>query len=301
MKKLEKSQVIEKFNVIHNNKYDYSLVEYVNCRTKIKIICPIHGVFEQSPDVHNKCGCSKCQNSTTEEFIIISNLVHNNKYNYSLVEYINNKTKVKIICPTHGVFEQRPHAHLQNQGCPKCFGIVDIYDFINKCSKIHDNKYDYSFVEYINCRTKIKIICPIHGVFEQRPDSHVKGCGCKKCKESKGSKKITKYLIDNNILHIKEYKYLDCKNILPLPFDFYLPDYNVCIEFDGRQHFESIKNWGGEKRLKVQQNHDKIKNEYCLNNNIRLIRIKYNENIYDKLSFIYDYHNHYLSTYNSTY
>ena len=119
--------------------------------------------------------------------------------------------------------------------------------------------------------------------------------------ESKGENIIDNYLKSVNINYIRQYKFDNCKNKRKLPFDFYIPDYNVCIEYDGIQHYESVKRFGGvDNLLKIQQK-DKIKNEYCLNNNIRLIRIKYNENIYDKLSFIYDYHNHYLSTYNSTY
>lgn len=125
---------------------------------------------------------------TTNEFIAKAKKVHDNKYDYSLVEYINSHIKVKIICPIHGVFEQQPNNHIQKQGCPKC-GVIhrsekqrsNTNDFINKSLKIHGNKYDYSLAEYKNCKTKIKIVCPDHGTFEQIPLHHLNGSGCYKC------------------------------------------------------------------------------------------------------------------------
>jgi len=124
---------------------------------------------------------------TQNEFIIDMIEIHNNKYDYSLVEYINTKTKVKIICPIHGTFKQRPYSHRFGQGCSKC-GYINVIKhrssntslFIKKSKLIH-NEYDYSLVEYINNYTKVKIICPVHGIFEQRPQDHLKGNGCKKC------------------------------------------------------------------------------------------------------------------------
>ena len=129
---------------------------------------------------------------TTEQFIIDAKKIHNNKYDYSLVDYINNKSKVKIICPTHGEFEQIPYSHLRGSGCPKCKGDKQRIlcqsnkeEFTNKADKIHSNKYDYSLVDYKNAHTKVKIICPIHGEFEQKPTHHLSGKGCPKCKGDK--------------------------------------------------------------------------------------------------------------------
>jgi hypothetical protein len=186
-KKLKIEEFIDRANKIHNNKYDYSLVEYKNSYSKIKIICPIHGIFEQQPQAHlNKQGCPKCSGKmrkTREEFISECSKIHNHKYDYSLVKYKNNKTKVKIICPTHGIFEQRADMHLQGYGCDRCSGTFSLTtkDFIDRSKIIHNNKYDYSLVNYKNCSTKIKIICPIHGVFEQTPTYHLTKRGCPKC------------------------------------------------------------------------------------------------------------------------
>ena len=301
MKKLTREEFIIKSIRIHGDKYDYSLVDYINARTKVKIICPIHGVFEQNANSHlNGHNCYFCGLKTTsikcsmelEKFIEKSNEIHGDKYDYNLVDYINSKTKVKIICPIHGIFEQIPNCHLIGQGCTKC-GIEknkvinrkNIKDFIEESNEIHNSKYDYSLVEYKNNRTKVKIICTEHGIFEQTPSKHSYGQGCPFCKtKSKGEEIISNILNNEKIIFINQKRFDDCRNIYPLPFDFYLPELNTCIEFDGIQHFKPIKYWGGEKSLISNKKKDKIKTEYCKNNNIQLIRIKHDEDINEKLS-----------------
>jgi len=191
---------------IHGNKYDYSLVNYKNNHTKVEIICPIHGVFKQDYKSHigKKYGCSKCSGiakKTTEEFIIDAIKIHGNKYDYSLVEYKNNRKKVKIICPIHGVFEQKPNGHLNGKGCILCSGLKrkTTEEFIIDAIKIHGNKYDYSLVEYKNNRKKVKIICPIHGVFEQKPDAHLRSSNCNSCKKTYLKNEQHLYIFKDNI------------------------------------------------------------------------------------------------------
>lgn len=160
--------------------------------------------------------------------------------------------------------------------------------FIKKSKKIHGDKYDYSLVEYVKNNINVKIICPIHGIFEQKPMNHLVGKGCLICKESKGEIKINNFLLINNVEFIREYRFKDCKNIKTLPFDFYLPEHNICIEYDGIQHFKEVKNWGGKKGYELIKERDKIKNEYCIKNDIKLIRIPYYvySNIEEKLKEI---------------
>ena len=187
VKKSTTKEFIEKSNITHNNYFDYSLVEYINNKTKVKIICPIHGIFEQIPQSHLKGkGCLECSGSkklTNESFTTKSNIIHNNKYDYSLTHYDGNRTKVKIICPIHGIFEQIPNDHLRNHGCPECTNKKKLTNdsFIIKSNIIHNTKYDYSLTHCDGNKTKVKIICPIHGIFEQIPDSHLKGRGCPIC------------------------------------------------------------------------------------------------------------------------
>jgi len=294
-KKYTEEEIIQKFNLIHN-KYDYSLVKYVNANTKIKIICPIHGVYEQVPCHHlNGHGCKQCSDTqngynsryTKDTFIKNADEIHNNKYDYSLVDYIGANKKIRIICPIHGIFEQTPSAHINNkQGCAKCANNVKLTteQFIEKSIISHNNKYDYSLSDYKGNKIKVKIICPIHGVFEQIPSSHMNGIGCSVCQDSKGEKLIKEILNNNKIEFINQKKFDGCKYKRNLKFDFYLPKYNTCIEYDGEQHYTTYRFEKNTDRLKIRQLRDKIKTEYCMNNNIQLIRINYNENIEDRLN-----------------
>ena len=254
---------------------------------KVKIICKKHGIFDQTPNIHLscKCGCPKCKGGvkyTFNDFIKKSKEIHNDKYNYSLVNYVNSQTKIKIICEIHGVFEQKANDHLNGNGCPKCYGNIKptTEKFIKKAREIHNDKYDYSLVNYINNRIKIKIICKKHGLFEQRPDAHInQKQGCPICKESWGEKEIRNILKQNNINFESQKTFEKCVNKSLLPFDFYLPKYNLCIEYDGIQHFKPIDFFGGKKSLKETQKKDKIKTDYCKENNIELIRISYEDDI----------------------
>lgn len=279
---------------VHGDKYDYSLVYYKNNYTKIKIICDEHGRFYQNPKSHkNGNGCPTCKGVkklTTEQFIKQSKKIHNNKYDYSLVNYVNSHTKVKIICKIHGIFRQKPNNHLNGSGCIYCGGTtkLTLEEFTNRSNIIHNNKYDYSLTNYINSTIKVKIICPVHGEFEQKPNDHLNGCGCFKCTESKGEKEI-RFLLEKNNVEFEIQKTFDkCKLKNKLRFDFYLPENNLCIEFDGRQHFEINEFFGGKLYLIELQKKDKIKNEYCKENNIDLIRIRYDENINDIINKIYN-------------
>ena len=181
-------EYIEKANKVHKNKYDYSLVEYKTNKDKVIIICKEHGEFEQIAGGHlSGWGCSKCSERysySTEEFIEKANEVHKNRYGYSLTEYKKTEDKIKIICNKHGVFEQIAKVHLKGHGCQKCSGcfvITTTEEFIEKAKEAHKNKYDYSLVEYKNMDNKIKIICKIHGEFEQTTKVHLRGYGCQKC------------------------------------------------------------------------------------------------------------------------
>jgi hypothetical protein len=155
---------------------------------------------------------------TINEFINKANSIHNNRYDYSNVEYTHNTIPIKIICPEHGEFEQKPTNHLTGYGCQQCGGTkkLDTLKFIDKANQIHNNKYDYSNVNYINARTKITIICPEHGLFEQKSNDHIsKKQGCPKCKLNKigWSYKVWGEAA-NNSLHFDSFKLyiIECWN-----------------------------------------------------------------------------------------
>jgi hypothetical protein len=190
---MDKELFIQKANKVHDNKYFYHLVDYVNALTKVQIMCPTHGVFEQSPNSHlSGRGCKKCVGlfMDKELFVERASEIHKGKYDYSLVEYRRSNMKIKIICPTHGIFEQSPSSHLNGHGCPKCGGHYCNQEiFIEKANKRHKGKYDYSLTIYRRGNEKIKIICPIHGAFEQLPGNHLRGSGCPVCGIEKLRKK----------------------------------------------------------------------------------------------------------------
>lgn len=241
--------------------------------------------FYLLPYIYNKKKEMKGYKLTNEEFCKSARATHKNKYDYSKVVYINNKQKVIIQCPIHDEFNQEAGSHLKGNGCPKCSGRgLTTHEYILKAKELHGNKYDYSLIDYKGSFKKIRLICPTHGEFEQSSDKHIKGHGCLLCKESKGEKQIRIFLDKLNIKFNQQHKFKKCLDRNQLPFDFYLPEFNTCIEFDGRQHYEPIDRWGGEIGFLDQQKKDKIKNIYCLDNSITLVRISYKENIKDKLN-----------------
>lgn len=209
-KKLSISEFKIKANRIHNNFYDYSIVKYINAITKITIICPIHGEFKQTPAAHLTgrgcvfCGRERTVNShrkSSEFFLEQAKNIHNDKYDYSKMKFVDLNTKITIICPEHGEFQQKPSKHIMGQGCGKCKKYklrgsfqLSQEEFIKRARKKHGNKYKYSKVKYVNAHKKIIIICPKHGEFHQEPNSHIYGNGCPKCAYSNKSKKALKWL-----------------------------------------------------------------------------------------------------------
>ena len=188
MRKLTTEEFIEKAKKLHGDKYDYSKAEYINAKTKVCIICPEHGDFWQVPDKHlHGHGCPMCHpfsHKNTDWFVNESRKIHGNRYDYSLTEYTGALNKVRIICPTHGVFGQTANNHLHGQGCPKCHKMKkqkNLDDFITEAKNIHRDKYDYSKVEYRGAHTRVCIVCPEHGEFWQTPANHLSGKGCRKC------------------------------------------------------------------------------------------------------------------------
>ncbi len=276
-------EFIEKAREVWGYKYDYSLVDYKGSYIDIKI--KYKGkIFEQKPTQHlsgYKCECSNIKN--TEDFIEKAIKKWGYKYDYSLVDYkgINKKVKIKY---NNIIYEQKAGGHLYSNGSVENITIrKTTKEFILESNIVHDDKYNYDKSIYVNNITKIIITCPIHGDFTQRPSAHLSGAGCNNCKESRGEKIISKYLNKKNILYYRQYKFPNCENIRKLPFDFYIPSIRTAIEFDGEQHFQPMEFFGGLKAYEKLKINDKIKDDYCENNYINLIRIKY-----DQINYIND-------------
>lgn len=290
-KSITQEEFLNRARKKHGDKYDYSLVIIKKCREKVDIICPNHGMFKQPLAEHmSGSRCPKCAREvrahkarmTTESFIEKATKVHEGKYNYSLVDYIESSSKVKIICPKHGLFEQTPNNHLMGMKCIKCSTEQtadkrrsNTEEFISKAKRVHGNKYDYSKVCYVDNSTKIIVICPNHGDFTQAPSAHLNKRGCPICCESRGERKIVLFLESEGIPYQKQKKFDTCRYKRKLSFDFFVPDYNACIEFDGRQHFFPSVYFGGMPEFERTKKVDWIKNQFCLNNGIKLIRVSY--------------------------
>lgn len=214
---------------IHGNRYDYSKAKYLSSKNKVVIICKEHGEFEQTPSNHlTGFGCKLCgfenagqyHKKDTEKFILAAKVVHGSKYEYSASIYIGAREFITIICPTHGRFEQTAGVHLRGAGCMQCSyslrGIksrMKFEDFVYRAVEIHGDFYEYTFSNenFQDTATKISIICPIHGIFEQLPSGHLQGRGCPSCgdiRTANSSRKSTETFIeDARAVHGYAYDY----------------------------------------------------------------------------------------------
>lgn len=291
--KKTKLELQKESNRIHNNEYEI-LGDYINTNTKILIkhlICD--SIFEQTPDKHlhnNKCpicyGKYRLNKKILQER---SNEKYNGEYEI-LGDYINNFTPILIKHKTCGSeYKQIPNNHLRRK-CFSCYGTSKKtnYEFQQKSNKIHNSEYilmnDYNGANnsvklmHMKCMKEFNIIAY----------SHLRGAKCTYCFNSKGENHINDFLIENKINFIKGKSFDSCKFKNKLRFDFYLPDIKTCIEYDGIQHFEIVEWFGGINALEANKIKDSIKNNWCLENNINLIRISYKEDVYDKLNKIFN-------------
>lgn len=193
-KKVTTQDFVRRAREVHGDKYDYSMSVYVSATKNLTIICPTHGEFQQRPANHNLGrGCRECAGNkplTFEKFVERAQAKHANRYDYSQVKFDGVENKVTIICTEHGPFEQRMLTHLKGFNCPKCGRknaanklSHSLERFIQDARAVHGEKYDYSEVEYVNALSNVKIICPEHGAFVQKPANHVRGVACSKCSD----------------------------------------------------------------------------------------------------------------------
>ncbi len=292
---------IEKSRKVHGDKYDYSKSEYKGKRSRLTVTCPKHGDFEILPDRHySGDGCPKCskeknaQNQfnrrfTNDIFIEKARKVHGDKYDYSQVNYETARIPITVICPKHGPFEITPNKHLLGGGCKECHFDKKRHsknDFIEKAKLVHGDKYNYSKVKYVNDMTPVEIICPKHGSFYATPNNHVsKSSGCASCKESNGEKTLRSILKDKGLKFIPQATFTECLNYTDentcvrstkLKFDFYLPDLNTLVEYDGGFHFIQMPIVKDEQFIRNILN-DKQKNNFAKRKGIKLIRIAYTD------------------------
>jgi hypothetical protein len=280
----------EKAAVIHENQYDYSMIkEWKGVMEKYTIICPEHGPWDVTMDNHinKKSKCPKCvgRNWTYLEKISQATKIHGGKYDYSLIKKdFSTMDVVPIICPEHGVFNQLWCNHIHQQhNCPQCatYGKKKIpVEEIKRRVLELETGFEYNWDSFTGYYDNMDMKCPIHGWFKQSISNHLFGQRCPVCKNSKGEETIRKFLLDNNIEFISQKTFDGCRNPKTnyrLKFDFYIPSINLCIEYDGELHYRPIKFFGGQKEYEKSLILDEIKNKFCEQNDINLLRISYME------------------------
>lgn len=257
--------------------------EWIN-KARIK-----HGEFKARVGTLSRgVGCLKCKE---EERLKKFNDLYIKKFkeyypdlDYSKTVYTGWDTRIVITCPKHGDFEVLPNHFLRYKGCPKCsaeshakYMQKSLDDFLKDARRIHGTRYDYSRVEYNDSHTKVCIVCPEHGEFWQTPNSHIQGSGCS---SSKGEEEVCNILLSNGIKFIREYT-IQVPNEINTSghayIDFYLPEYNTFVEYNGIQHYNPKMAFGGSFKFERQQARDEYVRQYCKDNNIKLIEIRYDE------------------------
>ena len=267
-----------------------------NCKEKLGFLCPKHidkGVQFKTLDyiINKNCKCKYCNieergcKKRTPDSVLIS------KSSNIGVEYIGRKIKngetwVMFSCPKHkdkGVQSASwTHFKTSSLGCSFCAGKhIQTNNFVKEIKEI--NKYIEIIGEYRGCEKKILCKCLNCG-HEWFPIARSlrNGQGCPKCCQSKGEREIERFLINYKVEFITEATFDECRDNKKLRFDFYLPKFKTVVEYDGKQHFAPVK-FGGVSDLRAEQNfrntvrYDKIKNDFCQKNNIKIIRISYKE------------------------
>ena len=265
---------VKRANEVHCGKYIYDKSWYVNAMTKVPILCLEHGTFWMTPTNHLLGqGCPKCSGRGLSENDIIQSFIkkHGNKYDYSKVSFSKMHEKVCIICPEHGEFWQTPSKHLLGQGCPKCAvekrseeNNIGQEEFIRRCKKIYGDRYIYDDTVYTKMENKVKIICPKHGEFWQKPYDHLHGHGCPKCGfiESRGETELYEYiceLIGKDNVEKSNRKILNGREI-----DIFIPSLKLGIEYNGlRWHSDKFRN----------RNYHLSKTQEANRNGVKLIQI----------------------------
>lgn len=279
---------------MHGHKFSYPKVVYVTGQHKVIITCKKHGDFSQAPAIHiYGVGCPKCGHEylgnlsrlTQKEFIRRAKNAYGNKFLYNRTICRGAGKKLIITCRKHGDFKITAQGHLRDGGlggCPECkkelvgnrFRITRD-EFIRNSRAVHGDKYSYDKVIYIGNKLNVVIVCPKHGDFEQIPNNHIRGFGCSSCSESKGEKRVYEYLKERGVVFEAQKRFKDCRNRLPLSFDFVLESLKVLIEYQGEQHYKPMRFRNSGRGFKDVQFRDSIKKKWARKNGWNLICIPY--------------------------
>jgi len=279
-------------NFVENKYPGYSIIdEYKGVITEINFIHNECGtIFLKKPHsaINRNCFCPVCCKNTIFEKDLFTKWLKKNRPDFEFIsEYTDKIRRVVLKHNCGNLLDVSYGSFRSGKGCPKCNGGVrKTHEEFTKW--MHENRSDYKVVGvYKNSSTKIEVV---HEQCKKSwfvlPGDLIQFVNCPHCHISKGEQEVEKYLIKNNIKYEREFKFKDCKNIKELKFDFLVKynDENILIEYQGIQHYEPVKLFGGIKKFEASKKRDLIKKEYCEQNNIKLICIKYNECISNKLN-----------------
>lgn len=293
-RKLTNDEFLNKVKVIHGDKFEF-YDEYIGSQVKMNIHCNIcNSNFISTANILlSGKGCKKCSDlrirKTEDDFVNNMKKVYNNKFTL-ISDYTGMKNNITVECNIHHKQKTlRARTFIKgNTGCDDCYmknGRKYTFatdEFIEKIkNNVKFRKYDFSDYTYINYRTKSTVICDKGHIFNITPSSLMNGRGCNICSlhtsTSKAMSEIISILDEKEISYLREKTFDQCINKQKLPFDLYLIDYNICIEYDGKQHYEICEHWGGVSELLSRKQNDEIKTNFCKENEIVLYRIRYDE------------------------
>jgi hypothetical protein len=189
-----------------------------------------------------------------------------------LSQYVNTSTAIIALCTYCGTtYTNNPaRYYVSSYGCFRC-RFMSHETFVQKANIVHNNRYEYNN-RYVKSDKKMTIYCKnCKKTFEQPPKYHLYGKGCPNCRKSKGELAVENYLIAHSISFIPQKKFTGCKNKKELPFDFFIPDLNILIEYNGRQHFGPVEQFNGNIGYAKIKKHDAIKVRFCIESPYTLI------------------------------
>lgn len=285
---------------IFGNRYLYNEASFIDSKTPMEMVCKVHGMFRMSMCSHTRktrpAGCNLCGNESIAKSRSISHAQYIDKakkkfpqFNYSKTTYISSSEKVTIICKKHGEQEVNAGEFLTKSkyGCPDCAQEHGNHTQVEKAKIIFFKKvsrmfpeYDFRKFEYTHSKVSGLVKCAKHDYWEARPVDLLQGRGCPICSGSKGEERIAKYLYGQKVHHLPQKTFEGCIYKTLLRFDFYLPEQNMCVEFQGHQHYQIVQ-FGGcslehaKREFNLGQKRDQIKRDFCKENNIKLLEIPY--------------------------
>lgn len=276
---------LEKADRKFSGKFDYSRVDLKTERgRKVTIVCPLHDSFESTirNHLHTSAGCPGCgkmlwldsatRYKTLADAIEASYGVHGDKYDY--LSYCSQTKLLKYSCRLHGEQTQQISSHLTGRGCMQCGRIertITPDEFLQRAKQTHPSGYEYDLSELKSVNDKITITHECGRVYRCRVSNHLSGQGCMRCKSSLGEAKIRKFLDANVIPYIDQFKI----DGFQYRYDFYLPELNILVEYDGQQHFEPVGHFGGYEHFQKTIERDRRKTDLAKKRGITLIRISY--------------------------